>query len=323
MRYIISFLTASLALPAMAEVPDVVTDIPPVHSLVAQVMGDLGQPVLLLESGADVHSFQLRPSQARDLARADLVVWIGPDLTPWLDRALSGPELRLLDAAGTELREYGEADDEAGHDDHAVKDLTAEDHGDHGPAGGHDDEGHAHDDHATEGHEGHDPHAWLDPGNAALWLSVIAAELSTLDPENAATYAANAQTAAQSLTALDAELNSLLTPLADRPYVVFHDAYGYFTAHFGLHPAMAIAMGDAASPSAGHLHDLQSQLTPGTCVFPEANHDPALTATLIGDTGAKLGAALDPEGSALPPGPGLYADLLRRMASDVAACLQG
>ena len=40
MRYIITFLlTAS---PALAEVPRVVTDIPPVHALVAQVMGDLG-----------------------------------------------------------------------------------------------------------------------------------------------------------------------------------------------------------------------------------------------------------------------------------------
>ena len=51
MRYIITFLAA--ATPALGEVPQVVTDIPPVHSLVAQVMGDLGEPVLLLERGAE------------------------------------------------------------------------------------------------------------------------------------------------------------------------------------------------------------------------------------------------------------------------------
>ena len=50
MRYTISLCLASLALatPLQAEVPRVVTDIPPVHALVAQVMGDLGTPELLL-----------------------------------------------------------------------------------------------------------------------------------------------------------------------------------------------------------------------------------------------------------------------------------
>ena len=68
MRYIITFLAT--ATPALAEVPQVVTDIPPVHSLVAQVMGDLGQPELLLAKGADEHDFQLRPSQAGAVAGA-------------------------------------------------------------------------------------------------------------------------------------------------------------------------------------------------------------------------------------------------------------
>jgi zinc transport system substrate-binding protein len=86
MRYIITLAFAST--PAFAEVPAVVTDIPPVHALVSQVMGDLGQPMLLLERGADEHDFQLRPSQAAAVADAELVVWIGPELTPWLDGAM-------------------------------------------------------------------------------------------------------------------------------------------------------------------------------------------------------------------------------------------
>ncbi|MDD8023196.1 MAG: zinc ABC transporter substrate-binding protein, partial [Paracoccaceae bacterium] len=54
-----------LSAPAMAAVPQVVTDIPAVQSLVAQVMGDLGTPAVLLDKGANAHSYQLRPSQAR------------------------------------------------------------------------------------------------------------------------------------------------------------------------------------------------------------------------------------------------------------------
>ena len=102
MRYIISLPLAILPLPLMAEVPAVVTDIPPVHALVSQVMGDLGAPVLLLEKGADEHDFQLRPSQMQSIAYADVVIWVGRELTPWLDRALEGSaaaSLPLLDAS--------------------------------------------------------------------------------------------------------------------------------------------------------------------------------------------------------------------------------
>lgn len=314
MRYIISLLLASAALPAMAEVPRVVTDLPPVQSLVAQVMGDLGQPELLLEKGANGHSFQLRPSQAAGLQEADLVVWVGPEMTPWLDRALEGlsdrPQLRLLAAEGTHRQDFGA---EGGHD-HAE-----EGHDDHAEADDHKAEP-AETDHDHD-HSGLDPHAWLDPANARHWLGLIAAELSAQDPANAATYAANATAAQVAMDALDSDLRATLAPVADRPLVVFHDAYGYFAAHYGLNIAAAIAMGDAAAPGARHLDEVQAVLTQGpACLFPEANHDPKLPTQLAEATGARLGAPLDPEGSQLDPGPALYGDLMRGLATAIAAC---
>ena len=69
---------------AHSEPPKVLTDIAPVHSLVAQVMGDLGEPELLLQASDEIHHLQLRPSQARAIARADVVIWVGPGLEPWL-----------------------------------------------------------------------------------------------------------------------------------------------------------------------------------------------------------------------------------------------
>lgn len=300
MRYIISLLlaSASLALPAVAEVPQVVTDLPPVHSLVGQVMGDLGQPVLLLDKGADAHSFQLRPSQAADLAAAGLVVWVGPEMTPWLERALEGlstaPQLRLLSAKGTHVQDYA-----AGAEDH---------------------------DHAEEGdaHSGLDPHAWLDPDNGQIWLGLIAAELGRIDPENAATYSANAAKATQDLAALDAELAGVLEPVQARPIVVFHQAYGYFANHYGLNVAASVNQGDAAPTGAAHLSQVQTLLTanPG-CLFPETNHDPKLVAQLAEATGAAIGGALDPEGAGLAPGPDLYARLMRGLAHTIADCQKG
>lgn len=328
MRYIITLVIAST--PAFAEVPKVVTDIPPVHALVAEVMGDLGQPELLLDKGADGHDFQLRPSQAGAVAGSDLVVWIGPELTPWLDSAMKNrpagaASLGLLDAKGTALRSYGEDSGEHGHDDETESHGEAG-HDDHAHEdAGHDDAGHddaGHDDH---GHDGLDPHAWLDPGNGQHWLGLIAAELSGLDPDNSATYAANAIAAAERLDALDSDISAMLEPVKGKPLVTFHDAYGYFGAHYGLNFAGSIALGDAASPGAARLKELRAKLEAGEvlCIFPETQHDPALVTQMAEGTGARIGGALDPVGSSLEAGPGAYAALLQGMATTIADCVKG
>lgn len=295
MRYTISFALASLvAGPTLAEVPSVVTDIAPVQSLVSMVMGDLGTPALLLDKGADPHDFQLRPSQARAVAGAGLVVWIGPAMSPWLDRALDGTgtkgaQLALLTAPGTRTLTYA------------------------GANAGEDQEG--------EGHEGTNPHAWLDPQNAEVWLGLIAAELSRLDPANAATYAANADTARKGIDTLDRAVAAQLATVKDRPFVVFHDAFGYFAAHYGLSLAGAISPGDATSPGAARLRDLTARAADTVCIFPEVNHDADLSAQMAGASGAKLGAAMDPEGVSLTPGPTLYATLMTGLADTLADCL--
>jgi zinc transport system substrate-binding protein len=323
MRYIITLAFAST--PALAEVPKVVTDIPPVHALVAQVMGDLGQPELLLARGADEHDFQLKPSQAAAVARSDLVVWIGPSLTPWLDSAMDSRAdgaavLGLLDAEGTVHRPY----DNGGLAEADEDDLAAENGHDDAPSESHgEDLGHE-DDHDTD-HGNVDPHVWHDPDNAKLWLAAIAAELARLDPANAATYQANAAAAVDGLTALDAEVAAILAPVQGKPIVTFHDAYGYFADHYGLTMAGSIALGDAASPGAQRLSALRATMESGDvlCIFPEAQHDPVLITQMAEGTGARIGGLLDPVGSTLEPGPGAYAAFLKGMAQTMADCLAG
>jgi len=336
----VSALALLAAVPALAEVPRVVTDIPPVHSLVAQVLGDLGEAELLLGAGGNAHDYQLRPSQARAVADASLVFWVGSELTPWLDRTLDGiggtaRAVALIDAEGTFRRDFG---DDAAHehdDDHDHEHDHDHDHGhddDHAEADHHDhEEDHGHeeaDNHGDRDHDGHDhsgldPHAWLDPANARTWLRVIAAELSAADPDNAARYAANAEAAAQDIAALDAGIAGRLAAVQDRPFVTFHQAYGYFAGHYGLNVAGSVALGDAATPGAARLSDLRTELAEGgvICAFPEAQHDPALVETVVEGTGVRIGGTLDPSGSSLEPGPGLYAGLITGMADTLLACL--
>ncbi len=329
MRYTISTILASLLASgaALAEVPKVVTDFAPTYGLVSMVMGDLGQPEILLDKGANAHEFQLKPSQSAALQEAGLVVWVGPGMSPWLERVLESfgavPDLRLLEVKGSHLQEFGAeaAHDHEGHA-HEGHDHEAEAHADHD---GHEDhaeaghEGHSHEGHS---HEGIDPHAWLDPANGAVWLEAIAAELSRLDPENAATYAANAAKGKALIAETDAQIAAQLQPVQGKPFVVFHDAYGYFAAHYGLTVAGAVALGDATSPGAAHLRDLQEKAgAEALCLFPEAGHDGKQVEQMAEATGVKLGAALDPEGAALERDALIYPALLQGLATSLTDCL--
>lgn len=327
------------AAPALAEPPQVVTDIPVTGSLVQQVMGDLGEVRVLIGEGSDPHHFQLRPSDARALQSADLLVWIGPELTPWLERTTTnlgeGTALSLLHVPGTHLQEFGadHGDHGHGHDDsHEHADEHGHEHEDHA---GHEhedaSEGQGHDhDHAGDAHEAHghdhdgiDPHAWLDPANAQLWLASIAEALATRDPDNAETYAANAETAIKEIDTLEQEITRRLEPVHDRSFVVFHDAYGYFTNHFGLQPGIAVSLGDASSPSAARLNEVSARITESgaECAFPEYGHDPALIGSATEGSGIRVGAELDPAGRGLDAGAALYEELLQNMGNALADCL--
>lgn len=299
MRPAILISAALFALPAAAEVPEVMTDIPAVQSLAAMVMGDIATPDVLLDPSASAHSYQMRPSEARAVQRADLVIWVGPELTPWLDRAIAGAQgtsLALLETDGTHLREFDAEGGEEAHDDA---------------------HGHA--------HEGTDPHAWLDPANAEVWLSAIAEELGSLDPENAAAYSANADTARGTIRAMDARIGERLAPVTGRPFIVYHEAYGYFAEHYGLTLSGAIAEGDAAQPGAAHLAEIRDLLEAGevVCAFPEAQHDPKPVEVLVEGTNVRVGAPLDPTGSRLHDGPGLYVALMENLAETLVECLSG
>ena len=283
--------------------PKVVVSIKPLHSLAARVMGSVGQPTLLVSGAASPHTYSLRPSDMRVIERADVVFWIGPNFEAFLTQALnatSGVTVTLAAAPGvTRLKARA-----GGLWDSAVQDSSVRDSS------------------VQAGDAGDDPHLWLDIANAKAIAATMAAALGTADPANAVRYAANARSLAVALDAFDSELRGLLMPVRAKRFIVFHDATRYFEERYGLMSVGAVTVSPERPPGARRVEDLRARMAQGdiACLFTEPQFEPKLAATLVGRSQVKTGT-LDPEGTALTPGPALYFDLMRGLARGFAGCL--
>ena len=314
-----------VAAPALA-VPAVVTDFGPADSIAARVMDGIGAPIQILPPGAEPHSYSLRPSEARELGAADLVIWIGPRMTPWLADSIDAlatkarvltldtlPGLTLLPVRVSGPFEpddhgHGESDDH----DHAA---AEEDHADHAAG--------AHEEHSAEDATPPiDQHLWLDPRNAVVFADAIAATLGEMDPANAAAYAANAEAFDAEMAALSAEVAATIAPARGKPFIVFHDAYQYFENRFDIPAVGSVALHDAEAPGAARVAEIRDRARRDgvVCAFSEPQFPPKLLATITEGTEVRT-AALDPEGVGLTPGETLYPTLIRDLAADLAACL--
>ena len=323
----------ALALPMIlssgalkADVPNVVTDIAPVHSLVSMVMKGIGEPQLLIPQNASPHYYAMRPSEARALQEANLVVYLGHDMTPWLEPlfetvAASAEPLDLSEVDGVlqlSYREgpvFGEQEGHDDHDDHEGHDHEEEGHDDH-------DDHEGHDDHAHHDHDGNDPHMWLDPANALVWLDAIASELGHIDPENAARYRANANTAKEEISHEIHHLEDHLKSVQGKGFLVFHDAYQYFENRFGISATGSISIGDASKPSPKRLQELKHHFEEEGihCVLSEPQYSSKLIDSVFGGFKPHIGVA-DPIGVDLELGSGLYLELLENLASRIAECV--
>lgn len=304
MTRILLLLLALLPVVSSAATPRIVVTLPPLHALVTGVAGPAAEPHLLLRGAASPHAFSLAPSDARALARADLVVAADPELEKFLERPLGSL------AADAEVIWMSAVED--------VRRLPAR-------AGGQW-EAHAEDtdDDHDHGHGRTDPHAWLDPRNAIAFTRHLAERLAALDPASAAAYRDNARAQVERLQALDRELDRRVAPVRGVPYLVFHDAYHYFEDRYGLQPIGAVAVDPARPPGARRLAELHDRIeqTGARCLFAEPQFEPKIVRVIHEATGVRS-ATLDPLGAELDPGPDLYERLMRDLAGKLVDCLGG
>ncbi|WP_313118240.1 zinc ABC transporter substrate-binding protein ZnuA [Ectopseudomonas guguanensis] len=294
---------------AQAEVR-LLTSIKPLQLIAAAVQDGVGSPDVLLPPGASPHHYALRPSDVRRVRDADLLYWIGPDMEGFLPRVLEGrskPDVAVQALPGMTLRHFGDSHGEHDHDDH-----------DHAHEHASDGLGHDHDHRPGS----LDAHLWLAADNARIIAARMAADLARLDAANAARYAANLQAFEERLDALDGRIRPQLAALQGKPYFVFHEAYDYFEAAYGLKHAGVFSVLTEVQPGARHVAAMRKALQQAgpSCVFSEPPLRPRLAETLTAGLPVKL-AELDALGGDLPVAASGYEQLLENLAGGLSECL--
>ena len=262
--------------------------------LVAQVGGDRVAVTTLVQPNADAHGYTPAPSDARTLAEARIVVVNGLGLEGWIDRLIKASGTRApVVVASAGIKPIEASDDDHGH-------------------------GHAHHD---------DPHAWQNVANVKRYVTNIRDALVRVDPDNASTYAENAKIYLATLDGLDAEVRAAIAaiPSAQRRVITTHDAFGYFTAAYGLSfiAPQGVSTDSEASPRdvARIIRQIRQEKVPA--VFLENIADPRLMQQIVRESGAAIGGKVFSDALSGPGGPAAsYVMMMRNNVSAFTAALR-
>jgi zinc/manganese transport system substrate-binding protein len=226
-----SILSLLFLLPALAHAElHIVATLPALGQIAAAVAGEDGEIRVLARVGQDPHFVPPRPTLARHLAEADLLVTAGLALeSGWL------PPLVEL-SRNSRIRQ-GQPGHFAGADTVeilGVMEKVDRSMGDVHPEG--------------------NPHWWMDPLWAAVAASAIAERLAKIDPAHAVGYHQRAETFGKRLQALVAEWQPRLAGIS--PVVSYHDSYRYFSERFAIPVLGFIEPKPGVEPSTRHLDEL-------------------------------------------------------------------
>ena len=190
-----------------------------------QIAGEDADIVAVIPAGADAHSFSATTTDIRNISAADIVIVNGFNLE---EGALGTIFEHLPDDAQLVVAAEGIDPLEGGHHEEEEEEEIE--------GGG------------IAAAEGVDPHMWLTVPNAMVYVRNIANGLVAADPDNASAYREREEAYLAELQALDEEVRATIAgiPPERRVLVVYHDAFQYFAAEYGLELAAAVL---PASPS--------------------------------------------------------------------------
>lgn len=285
-RAFLALLLAAFAAPAAAQTEKlpVVASFSILGDLVEQVGGDRVAVTTLVGPDGDAHVYQPTTADARHIAHAQVVFVNGLGFEGWLERLIAAAKSK---GAVVTLG----------------RGVTA-----------------------RTGEEGADPHAWQDVANTKIYVAEIRDALSAADPAGAESYAGRAAAYLARLDALDAEIASALgaVPKERRRVVSTHDAFGYFSARYGVEfiaPQGVSTEAEASARDIARIIQAVKQNKVGA-VFLENVSDPRLAKRIAAETGARIGGTLYSDALSGPKEDGAnYIDMMRHNVRELTRAL--
>lgn len=246
--------------------PLIVTTLFPQYDFARQLVKDKAEVVLLLSPGVEAHDFEPTPSDIILINKADLFIYTGDDMEPWVARILDSidnDELTILNVSeGVETiceeenREHNHIheenhniEDEHMEDDHREEDdVEHEDSHDGNIILGSDE--HAGHDHSHNA----DPHIWTSPINAIQMVENIEKALVKIDGQNGEFYKENAHEYIHSLEELDSQFREVVSNSNSKTiYFGGRFAMSYFAHEYGLNYVAAFDSCQAKSEPSARL----------------------------------------------------------------------
>jgi zinc transport system substrate-binding protein len=213
-----------------------VTSNKPLALIAQEIVGNYGEVVSLLKAGQSPHDFSLRISDRKRLADADLLIWIGAGMEPYLEKLMSNKtthqQLRMDSL-------FQKSQFEHKHDSHA---------------------------------HGSNFHYWLNPQYAERMAKLITQRLIEFRPKQAETFIKNLQQFEQKLQQVDLHIQQTIEAKNFESYGAVHAAYDYFIEYYHLPEPYLISYSTETAPSVKRLLEVRRILPKDSCLLVEPEH---------------------------------------------------
>jgi zinc/manganese transport system substrate-binding protein len=293
--YLLALTLLVVALPASAQAPlKAVATFSILGDLLAEVAGDKVELSVVVGPDIDAHAYQPRPSDARALADAKVLVSNGLGFEGWIDRLARAAPFKGRAVVAT----AGVATLKAGAD----------------PGHSH---GHSHG-------QGPDPHCWQDVQRVRTYVANIAKGLAEADPPNAAHYRERAQAFDRRLVDLDAWVKEEIAkvPADKRRAITGHDSFRYFSSAYGVKFQSPRGYNTSSEPSARDVAALIREVREHRikALFVENMTNPGLMDQIARESGAVVGPRLYTDALSGPDGPApTYEKMMRHNVTALVA----
>ena len=262
----------------------VVTTFTIIQDMAQNIAGDAATVESITKPGAEIHDYEPTPKDIVKAQSADLVLWNGLNLERWFEKFFQNVKDKpaIVVTEGIEPMSINE-----------------------GPYTGNP-----------------NPHAWMSPSNALIYIENIKNALVKYDPQNKETYEKNAALYAQKIKALDKPLREKLAqvPEAQRWLVTSEGAFSYLTRDYGFKEAYLWPINAEQQGTPQQVRKVIETVKANNIpvVFSESTISPKPAKQVAKESGAKYGGVLYVDSLSNKNGPvPTYVDLLNTTVSTI------